>query len=93
MRKDLVIWGIVLMVSSIVVPVIYFFIDLLTFFLLTIVTLGMDWLCCGSLSFIGFVIGLVLLIVGLVSQPKEKKVGRDFPPPPPPRSGYHIPPP
>lgn len=60
------------MVASGGLPLMYFILDIFSLGILTMITLGLDWACCCSVSGLLFVIGLVLLIVGLVKD-KDRK--------------------
>ncbi|MFW3146555.1 MAG: hypothetical protein ACMUIE_07065 [Thermoplasmatota archaeon] len=66
MKKGLVIAGAIMMGASVFMPVIYFFMMFIGFIILTLIVGGLDWLCCFGTSGLVFIIGLVLLIVGLV---------------------------
>lgn len=58
--------GIFLMATSFLFPFGYLILDLLSLGILTVLTLGLDWVCCCGLNSLLFIIGLILLIVGLV---------------------------
>lgn len=64
--------GIGLMIGSVGLPILYFILDIFSLGILTVITLGFDWICCCSVSGLAFTIGLVLMIVGLVKH-KDRK--------------------
>lgn len=61
--------GWILLITSFVMPTFYFIIDLFTLFILTMITIGIDWVLCCSLSLTFFIIGLVFIL----SESKEVK--------------------
>ncbi|MFO8052307.1 MAG: hypothetical protein R6V01_11520 [Thermoplasmatota archaeon] len=67
-KKNLVIAGAIMMGAGVFLPIIYFLLMFVGFVFVSIITLGLDWVCCLTVSPLLFIAGLVLLIVGLVQK-------------------------
>lgn len=68
MKKNLVITGACLMAAGFFLPILYGILMIFGFWLITLVTLGLDWVCCGTVSPLLFIAGLVILIIGIVQK-------------------------
>jgi hypothetical protein len=68
MKKGLVIAGSIMMGAGVFLPVIYFLLMFVGFIFVSMLTLGLDWLCCLTVSPLLFIAGLILLIIGLVQK-------------------------
>jgi hypothetical protein len=70
MRKGLLFSGIALIIISIILPMVYGGLTLISLGIISMLTLGMDWACCCTVTPILFIVGLILTILGFVLDSK-----------------------
>ncbi|HEQ79096.1 MAG TPA: hypothetical protein ENN76_02385 [Euryarchaeota archaeon] len=68
--RYLVIGGVCILVSF-TLPVLYSFVVAFSLGLISLLCLGMDWVCCDSVNLILFVSGVVFVVMGIITMTKS----------------------